>query len=342
MVTTHGFPAAPPSRFGRSARALILKIALVVGASPAAAGTIGVTMVPPEAFFQLLRDGMQERVKAHPGQSMRFAHAETGNGAKQIEQIKAFIRDKVDALIVLPVEAAATKEITRLAQEADIPLVYVNNGPREDWFAGRVALALPNDLVAGRLQMTMLAQMMNGQGRLAIIRGPASHSASALRTQGVKEVLADFAGITVVEEAPADWDRKQAAALVSRWLANGRKIDAIAANNDEMAMGAADALEAAKIPLGQILIGGVDGTRDGIAAMHRERIHVTVFQDAALEGGRAVDDAVKLIRHEPVQQYDWIPFDLVTDKTLPRYLGMWACGNCADEAPRGERPTDGQ
>ncbi len=299
---------------------LLLLIALGGGPIPASAATIGVSMVPPVAFFQFLRDGIQEWAKTHAGLAVRFAHAETGDGAKQIEQVKAFIRERVDALIILPVEAAATQEITRLAQEADIPLVYVNNGPREDWFAGRVALALPNDLVAGRLQMTMLAQMLNGKGRMAIIRGPASHSASALRTQGVKEVLEDFAGITVVAEEAADWDRKRAAALVARWLAGGRKIDAIAANNDEMAMGAADALEAAKIPRDQILIGGVDGTHDGIGAMEGRRIHVTVFQDATLEGGRAVDDAVKLIRREPVQQYDWIPFELVTDKTLLRYV----------------------
>ncbi len=342
MAARPRFSDVASSRLRASGLTLVLGIAAGCGAAPAFAGTIGVTMVPPVAFFQFLRDGIQERVKAHPGQSVQFAHAETGDGAKQIEQIKAFIRDKVEALIVLPVEAAATAEITRLAQDADIPLVYVNNGPREDWFAGRVALALPNDLVAGRLQMTMLAQMMNGQGRIAIIRGPASHSASALRTQGVKEVLAGFSGITVVEEAAADWDRKRAASLVAKWLADGRKIDAIAANNDEMAIGAADALEAAGIPPGQILIGGVDGTLDGIEAMHRKRIHVTVFQDAALEGGRAVDDAVKLIRREPVQQYDWIPFDLVTDRTLPRYLRTWACGTCMDEAPRGERPTEGR
>ena len=338
MAAKPRIPAAPPRRLARLALALTLGVAWGSGTAPASAGTIGVSMVPPVAFFQFLRDGIQERAKAHPGQSVRFAHAETGDGAKQVEQIKAFIRDRVDALIVLPVEAAATKEITRLAQEADIPLVYVNNGPREDWFAGRVALALPNDLVAGRLQMTMLAQMMNGQGRIAIIRGPASHSASALRTQGVKEVLAGFPGITVVAEDAADWDRTRAAALVAKWLAGGQKIDAIAANNDEMALGAADALEAANILPDQIVVGGVDGTREGLEAMHRRRIHVTVFQDANLEGGRAVDDAVKLIRREPVQQYDWIPFDLVTDRTLPRYLKTLACGPCAPEPPRADGP----
>ncbi|MGH1574686.1 substrate-binding domain-containing protein [Methylobacterium sp. P31] len=130
----------------------------------------------------------------------------------------------------------------------------------------------------------------------------------------MKEVIAEFPDLQVVAEAAADWDRKKAAALVSGWLAKGIAIDAIAANNDEMAIGAADAAEAAGIPSGRILIGGVDATADGIAAMQQKRMAVTIHQNAALEGRRALDDALKLIRREPVQQYDWIPFELVTDR----------------------------
>ncbi|MCJ2122726.1 substrate-binding domain-containing protein [Methylobacterium sp. J-077] len=307
---------------GRGTRgllALALGAGLALIAGRASATTIGVSMVPPVAFFQYLRDGLAARAKTYPDHSVRFEYAETGDGAKQVEQVKRFIREKVDAIVILPVEFAATREITKLSQEANIPLVDVNNGPREDWFSGRVALALPNDLVAGRLQMRIMARSTNGAGRLAIIRGPSSHSASVLRTQGVKEVLAEFPGISIVEEEAADWDRKKAATLVAGWLAKGQRIDLIAANNDEMAMGAADALEAAKIPPGRILIGGVDGTPDGLEALDQKRMMVTIFQDAAVEGGRAIDDAVKLIRREPVQQYDWVAFDLVTDKTLPRY-----------------------
>ncbi|TXN74984.1 sugar ABC transporter substrate-binding protein [Methylobacterium sp. WL18] len=282
--------------------------------TPAVSAEIGVAMVEPSGFTALLRDGIQSYAKSLPDCSVRFAYAPQGEGEMQVEQIRQFIAAKVDALVVLPADTTTNATITRLAQDADIPLVYANNGPREDWFAGRVAFVLSNDFVAGRLQMRKLAQMLDGKGRVAIIQGPPSHTASALRTQGAKEVAAAFPGISIVAEGVADWERKKAAALVAGWLAHGTAPDAIVANNDEMAIGAADAVDAAGIPTDRILIGGVDATPDGLRAMQHKRMAVTVYQDAGLQARRAIDDALKLVRHEPVQQYDWVPFELVTDR----------------------------
>ena len=283
-------------------------------ATPALSASIGVAMLPPVSFPLMIHDGIETHAKSLPGLAVTFAYAEAGAGDKQIAQVRDFIAAKVDALVILPVDPAANAAITRLAQEADIPLVYVNGGPREDWLAGRVAFVLPNDLVAGRLQMRKLGQMLDGTGRVAIITGHPSHSATALRTQGVKEVAAQFPGLRVVEEAAADWDRKKAASVVAGWLAKGIALDAIVANNDEMAIGAADAVEAAGLAPDRILIAGVDATPDALKAMQHKRMAVTVYQDAGFQARRAIDDALKLIRHEAVQQYDWAPFELVTDR----------------------------
>ncbi|MGS0626181.1 hypothetical protein ACU8YE_25480, partial [Ralstonia sp. VS2407] len=74
------------------------------------------------------------------------------------------------------------------------------------------------------------------------------------------------------------------------------------------------ALEHAGLPAGRVLIGGVGATPEGIAAMQRQRLAVTIYQDAALQGRRAIDDALALIRREPVPHSDWVPFELVTDR----------------------------
>ncbi|MBP1182841.1 substrate-binding domain-containing protein [Methylobacterium sp. PvR107] len=287
--------------------------ALACGADHALATTLGIAMTQPVGSMQLLHDSLEEHARAR-SLLVRFAYAPEGAGAQQIAQVRDLIAAKVDALLVMPVEPAANAAITRLAQEADIPLVYVNDGPREDWLAGRVALVIPNELVAGRLQMRKLAQMMNGSGRLAIISGNPARAGSVLRTRGVKAVMAEVPGLQLVAEGAADWDRGTARTLVSGWLAQGMGIDAIAANNDAMAIGAAEAVEAAGLPAGRILIGGIDATADGMLAMQRKRLAVTVHQDATLQGRRAIDDALALIAHRPVQQYDWMPCRLVTDR----------------------------
>jgi ABC-type sugar transport system substrate-binding protein len=288
--------------------------------APALATTLGVLMTPPVASTRLLHDGIEDRVRARPGVSAVFAYAPEGAGQQQIAQAVQFIDRKVDALVLMPVDAAATAEIVRLAQAADVPLVCVGDGPPEDWLSGRIAVVLPDERVAGRLQMRKLAQTLNGTGRIAILEGHPGHSRSHLRTLGVREVAAQYPGLTIVRQATADWDRRTAAALVSAWLAAGAGIDAIVANNDAMALGAADAVAAAALPPGRILIAGVDATPDGLRAVQDRRMAVTVFTDAGLLGRRAVDDALKLVRGEPVQQYDWVPFELITERMVTRHF----------------------
>ena len=316
----NGHKAADPMVRTRSLRirtcflpAVAAATVLLVTAVPVLATTLGVAMIPPVAFSQRLRDGIAEYAGSQ-GLSVQFAHAPEGAGEQQVAQIRRFIAARVDALLVLPVEPSVTATIDRLAREADIPLVYMNSAPGEDRPAGRIACVLPNDLVAGRLQMRKLAQMLNGTGRIALVSGNPDHAGAVLRLQGVREVMAEFPDLRTAVEGAADWDRAKARGLVAGWLARDIAIDAIAAANDEMALGAAEAVEAAGLPAGRILIGGMDATADGIAAMQRKRLAVTIYQDAAQQGRRAIEKALGLMRREPVPRYDWMPLELVTDR----------------------------
>lgn len=299
------------SRLRRAAWAGAL--AVIVCAKPASATTIAVLMTPPAALTRLLHDSLKEHAVSR-GITVHFDYAPEGAGAQQIVQARRVIAEKVDALVVSPVDSSAWAAIIHLAQEADVPLVAVNGAPRSAWFAGRVAFVQPDDLVAGRLQMRKLGQMLDGRGRVGILAGCTSHPGSTPRAEGVKEVLAESPGLRLVAEAAVDCDRSAARAAVADWLARKPTIDAIAAVTDEMAIGAAEAAEAAGIPAGRILIGGVDATAAGMQAMQDKRLAVTIHQDASLQGRRAIDDALALIRHEPVPQFDWVPSELVTDR----------------------------
>lgn len=297
---------------GGSLRRAALVLVLVAWTLPASATTIALLM-PPPALARNLHDGLGEQAQAR-GVAARFAYAPEGAGEVQIAQARRFIAEKVDALVVMPVDPTAREEITRLALGADVPLVLIGQGPRTDWFAGRVTHVVPNDLVAGRLQMRKLAQMLGGVGRVAIIAGSPSDPGSVLRQRGAGEVLSVSPGLRLVAETTVDGSRESARAAVGGWIARGIGIDVVAAGSDEMALGAADAIEAAGIPVGRILIGGADATADGMQAMQDKRLAVTIYQDAGTQSRRAIDDALGLIRREPVPQYDWVPSELVTDR----------------------------
>jgi inositol transport system substrate-binding protein len=151
--------------------------------------------------------------------------------------------------------------------------------------------------------------------------GELSNQAARMRTKDVHDVLATDAckGITIVEEQTANWSRTQGADLMTNWLSAGLEFDAVIANNDEMAIGAIQALKAAGRPMDKVVIGGVDATQDALAAMAAGDLDVTVFQNAAGQGKGALDAALKIARGETVEKKVYIPFELVTPANLKDY-----------------------
>ena len=97
----------------------------------------------------------------------------------------------------------------------------------------------------------------------------------------------------------------------------GEDIDIVAANNDEMAIGAAIALAKSSK---KVLVGGIDATPDGLKALAQDKMQVTVFQDAVGQGKASVDVAQKLIKGEKVDSHLWIPFELVTRENMQKYV----------------------
>ena len=109
---------------------------------------------------------------------------------------------------------------------------------------------------------------------------------------------------------------------MENWIQSGDQIDVVCANNDEMALGAIQALKDANL-LDNVLVGGVDATEDALAAMQAGDLEVTVFQDADGQGGGGVDAAVKLANGETVETDDGvvdIPYVLVTPENIDEYI----------------------
>ncbi|MEZ0557001.1 substrate-binding domain-containing protein, partial [Pseudomonas sp. Env-33] len=206
---------------------------------------------------------------------------------------------------------AATANITRAAVAAKTPLVYVNRHPDERTLPAGVVTVASNDIEAGQLQMRYLAQKLGGKGNVAIIMGDLAQNATHDRTEGARQVLKDFPGIKIVEQQSAEWQRNKGMDLTSNWLLAGTQFDAIVANNDEMAIGAAMALQQAGKAKGEIAIVGIDGLPDGLAAIKRGLLAASVFQDPKAQATQAVQAAIRMIKGEPIEAQVWVPFELI-------------------------------
>ena len=281
---------------------------------------IGVSMSQfDDTWLTYLRESMDKKAKAYPeGVKLQFEDARS-DVVKQLSQVESFISQKVDAIVVNPVDTAATKKITEAAVKAGIPLVYVNRRPDDLKLPKGVVTVASNDLEAGEMQMQYLADKMGGKGDIVILLGDLANNSTTNRTKGVKDVLTKYPNIKIEQEQTGIWLRDKGMTLVNDWLTQGRKFDAVIANNDEMAIGAAMALQQAGVEKGSVLIAGVDGTPDGLNAIKKGNMAVSVFQDAKGQADGSIDTAVKMAKNEPVEQAVWVPYRLITPQNVDTF-----------------------
>lgn len=297
-------------------------LALVMSAA-AQAETVGVSMARfDDNFLTVLRNGMQDYAKSLKGVTLQVEDAQN-DVAKQQSQIQNFIAAGVDAIIVNPVDTDATAAMSKIAAEAKIPLVYVNREPVNiDTLPDKQAFVASNEAESGTLEAKEICRLLGGKGKAVIMMGELSNQAARMRTKDVHDVVAtdECKGIEIVEEQTANWERTQGSDLMTNWLTSGIEFDAVISNNDEMAIGAIQALKAAGKSMDSVVIGGVDATQDALAAMQAGDLDVTVFQDAAGQGKGALDAALKLAKGEPVDKKVYIPFQLVTPANVKDFV----------------------
>jgi len=209
--------------------------------SPAMAAKIGVSMDKfDDNFLTVLRNGMGAYAKTLPDVSLQVEDAKD-DISKQLSQVQNFIANKVDAIIVNPVDTSATPAITKLATEAGVPIVYVNRQPTDvEAFGPKAAFVGSDEKQSGTLESKEICRLLKGTGNILVMEGELASEAAVKRTADIHEVIAtpDCSGMKIVAEQSAFFDRTKAQNLMTNWLSKGLKYDAVVANNDEMAIGA--------------------------------------------------------------------------------------------------------
>jgi inositol transport system substrate-binding protein len=282
---------------------------------------IGLTFPILDQFLQTVADAATAKAE-ELGVELTIVSAEEDT-ATQLGQVENFITDEMDAIIVIPVDTDAAGPMTEAAQTAGIPLVYVNRRPSDLPTDGSVPYVGSDSLYAGTVEMELLAELAGGQGNVVILIGDPANEAAVLRTQGCKDVIAQNPGMTLVAEQAGNWYREEGLNITENWIQSGTEFDIICSNNDEMALGAIEALRNADL-LDDVIVGGVDATADALAAMEAGELEVTVFQNAAAQGGGGVEAAVKLVNGEPIENMvDGVidvPYEPVTPENMAEYM----------------------
>ena len=264
--------------------------------SAALAETIGISVARfDDNGLTVMRNGMTEHVKTLSGVEIQMEDA-TDDVAKQLDQINNFIASGVDAIIVNAVDTNATEAMTNAAKAAGVPLVYVNRQPiNMDTLPDGQAFVASNEIESGTLAAFRMCQDLRAQGKSGgakayMLMGQLSNQAAVQRSKDFEDVIGmDMCNfIKLIDKQTANWSRDQAQDLMTNWISSGEEFDAVFGNNDEMAIGAIQAMKAAGISMDDVVVGGVDATQDALVSMKAGDMDVTVFQDLAGLGAHVV------------------------------------------------------
>ena len=277
---------------------------------------IGVTLMDFSTEFGIgLKDYMTAKADAMGDVELTVVDA-GGDAAKQLQQVETFISQKVDAIIMQPQEQEACSPAIDKAKAAGIPIINCNSLTitEPDAYVGS------NDSESAEIAMTYIAEQLGGKGNVLMMHGHPGQTAEVKRTEGAMDILAQNPDMTLLDEQTADWDRAEAMTLMENWIqAYGDQINAVFCQNDEMVLGALNALvQAGKKD--NVLVVGVDAIDDALQSVKDGKMDATVYQDCKGQAEGAIEAAYKLAKGESVEKEILIPFILVTTENVDEYL----------------------
>ncbi len=286
---------------------VLLLVLTVIPLHAAGMQTVGLSISTlNNPFFVDLRDG----AKAAAGRlKVDLVVLDAQNdAAKEASGIEDLIQKKASVIVINPTDSDAIVPTVKKINTANIPVVTVDRGAN----GGAVAAHIASDNVAGgKMAADFIGRRLNGKGSVVMLEGIAGTSAARDRGKGFRDGLKKYPGIKLLASQTADFDRAKGLTVMENILQAQKKIDAVFAQNDEMALGAVQAIEAAKRQK-QTFVVGFDATNDAVAAVKAGRLAATIAQQPKLMGQLAVEAAVNILNKKPVPKFTGVPLKLVT------------------------------
>ncbi len=273
-----------------------------------------------DTFRQLLVDAAMEEGKAR-GYQMDLAVAMSAD--EQVEIFKKAESQGYAAIICIAVDADTALQLEIAA--GNLPIVYTNNMPKENYLkAGKYIYTGSAEEDAGAFQAEYVLNKLSAKPELnvMVLKGQKGHSATNGRTSAVKKGLnASGKKINYVFEDYAYWDTDLACEMFKIFNKEGKSVDAVCCNNDNMALGVIKACEELGIDPKSIVICGVDATSDGCAAIEAGTMQYTVCQNAVGQGKATIDALAAVINGKDLRDITLTDEkEFVTDDGLHLYV----------------------
>lgn len=215
------------------------------------------------------------------------------DASRQISQFETMVSQQYDAILFVPIDIEAGAAAVEAAFAADIPVVGSNTRVNSDNLTSYIG---SNDVLSGYMEASAVIEAMGGEGNVVIIEGPIGQSAQIERREGNLKAIAEYPDVEVIEMKTANWSRAEAMNVMENWLsAHPGEIDGIIGQNDEMALGAIQAVKDNGFDPRDFPTAGIDGVTDAMLAVKSGELAKSILQNAVGQAQGALDLALRSV-----------------------------------------------
>lgn len=252
-------------------------------------------------FFVTLRDGAEKAAK-DAGYQIVASDAQD-DPSKQLSDIEDMLQQDIDILLVNPTDSEAVASAVEMANDANIPVITVDRSSD----GGEVVTHIASDNVkGGEMAAEFLSEKLKDKGNVVELEGISGASATRERGEGFHNIVDKKDDIKVIASQSGDFDRTKGLSVMENIIQSHKDIDAVFAHNDEMALGAYEALKAQGMD--DVVVVGFDATDDAKKSVENGQMAATIAQQPDMIGKQAVETAAKVVNGDKVD--DFIPVDL--------------------------------
>jgi ribose transport system substrate-binding protein len=255
-------------------------------------------------FFVSLRNGAEAEAKKE-GIKLITVDAQD-DPAKQQASVEDLIQKKVNVILINPTDSAAVANVVKEAVGKGIKVVSLDRSVTGADVSAHIA---SDNVAGGKMAGEFLLEKLGGKGNIVELEGIAGSSAARERGQGFHQVVDGKADVKLLAKQPADFDRAKGLSVMENIIQGNKGVQGVFAHNDEMALGAVKAIQAAGLK--NVVVVGFDATADAVAAVKAGTLAATVQQQPELIGQYGVQTAKKLIAGQPVDKFIPVPLNLV-------------------------------
>jgi ribose transport system substrate-binding protein len=276
-----------------------------------------VTKALDSEWWQRVKAGADEAARANPGVRLAVLAPEREvNIDQQVSILEDQITKKVSALAVAPAGVAEILPVLDKAKAAGIPVVIMDTDI--NW-PGKLSYVGADNKHAGRLAADFIVKAIGGKGKVAVIRGILGIATHEDRLAGFRDGIAAASGVEIVAVQPANSERALGMSVMENLLTTHPDLKAVFATNDQMALGAVEAVAARNLT-GKALVVGVDATAEAVRAIQAGRLAADVALHPEALGSKSVEAAIRVAKGESVQPKIDTGETLVTRENAAQFL----------------------